>query len=225
MQNNEAQHKIEPASSIKATYLLATIGSLTERGGRVNKASSSVAVIGLAVARVGDVVTYEDGSQAVIIDGAGAAMVSGDKPLALVGSRLSNGDRITQSLQSGRGIAEYHGRPIEGLFDPAYIPQPREPHYRLAVRGATTERGGVLRAPSSNWELDIALGNAGAPGDLIHYSDGSTARIVSGLGLKDHPEFQPLAFVGSRLDNGDTITDSPERAGSASPSVFVVVSA
>jgi hypothetical protein len=31
-----------------------------------------------------------------------------------------------------------------------------------------------------------------------------------------HPRKLPLAFVGSELDNGDTITDSPERKAEAS---------
>ncbi|WP_232453674.1 hypothetical protein [Burkholderia ubonensis] len=48
------------------TYLFATIGALTERGGRVTEATGSLAIVGLAVARVGDVVTYEDGSEALL---------------------------------------------------------------------------------------------------------------------------------------------------------------
>jgi uncharacterized Zn-binding protein involved in type VI secretion len=144
----EAQQNVID-STIKATHLFATVGSLTKRGGRVTKATSSMSIAGLTMARVGDVVTYEDGSQAVIIDGAGSAMVSSNRPVALVGSHLSNGDRIAESLQRGRGIVEYHGKSIEGLFDPTYVPPKREPSYRLAVRGATTARGGVLREPSS----------------------------------------------------------------------------
>jgi hypothetical protein len=60
-------------------------------------------------------------------------------------------------------------------------------------------------------------------GDLIHYPDGTTARITSGLGLPDSRDYAPLAFVGSELDNGDTITDSPERDGNASSALFTVV--
>ncbi|CAM3004910.1 hypothetical protein [Burkholderia ubonensis] len=59
-----------------------TVDSLTARGGRVTKANSKLIVIGLAVARVGDIVNYEDGSEA---------------RFALVGSRLSNGDPVTDS--------------------------------------------------------------------------------------------------------------------------------
>jgi len=208
---------------IKATHWFATIGSLTELGGRVTEASSGLKIAGLAVARVNDVVTYDDGSEAAILDGAGYAAVSGDKPFALVGSRLSNGDRIIESLQHVQGVTEYHGRPIDGLFDPAYVPPPRKSSYRLAVRGAITARGGVLREPSSTMVINLGLGNAGAIGDLIHYRDGSTARIVSGLGLAEHHDYRPLAFVGSELDNGDTLTDSPEREGRASSTVFTIV--
>jgi len=53
------------------THLFATIGSLTERGGRVSTATSGLELAGLNVARVGDVVTYDDGSEAAIVDGAG----------------------------------------------------------------------------------------------------------------------------------------------------------
>jgi uncharacterized Zn-binding protein involved in type VI secretion len=105
---------------LKAKHWFATIGSRTERGGRVTSASGSLAIVGLAIAVVDDVVTYEDGSKAVIMDGAGYAATHCDKPYALVGSRLSNGDRIVESLQNKFAVDEYHDRPIPGLFDPAY---------------------------------------------------------------------------------------------------------
>lgn len=77
----------------EVTYLFATIGSQTERGGRVTTATSGLEVTGLGIARVDDIVTYGDGSEAVIVDGAGEYAVSERKPIALVGSHLSNGDR------------------------------------------------------------------------------------------------------------------------------------
>jgi uncharacterized Zn-binding protein involved in type VI secretion len=215
------QSRADDASN--AMHLFATVCSLTERGGRVTQATSGLTVVGLALARVGDVVTYDDGSQAVIIDGAGEFAVDDGKSLALIGSRLSNGDRIVQTLQTSWGIDIEDAKSVKGLFDSLYVPPPAPPHYRLAVRGSTTARGGVLREPSGTWEVSIALGKAGVIGDLIHYPDGSTARIVSGLGLSGDRDFPPRAFVGSELDNGDTITDSPERDGVASSTVFTVV--
>ncbi|MXN75909.1 hypothetical protein GR157_14345 [Burkholderia sp. 4701] len=52
-------------------HLFATIGSRTERGGRVAEVAGKTRYRGLTLACVGDVVQYDDGSQAVIIDGAG----------------------------------------------------------------------------------------------------------------------------------------------------------
>lgn len=205
------------------TYLFATIGALTKRGGRVTECTSGLTVAGLAVARVGDVVTYEDGSEAVITDGAGNCAVSRDKPFALVGSRLSNGDRIVETLQRLWGIHIPAGEAVDGLFDAAYVPAPATPRYRLAVRGATTARGGVLCNVTGAWDTGIRLGKAGTVGDRVAYADGSTATIVSGLALVDNPGFEPLAFVGSELDNGDTIADSPEREGLASACNFAPV--
>lgn len=219
MQDAHTQKEIEPSPP---THLFATIGALTERGGRITTATSGLAVIGLAVARVGDVVTYEDGSEAVIIDGAGASLICDDKPVALVGSRLSNGDHIVETLQRAFGISVREHEPIEGLFDPTYVPPSAPPRYRLAVRGATTARGGVLSQATGRWNTGISLGKAGVVGDLIHYPDGSTARIISGLSF-DQPHFELLAFVGSQLDNGDTITDSPEREGQACSGSFTVI--
>ncbi|MCA8093117.1 PAAR domain-containing protein [Burkholderia anthina] len=204
------------------THLFATVGALTERGGRVTTATSGLTLAGLEVACVGDVVTYDDGSEAAIIDGA-ENNPSGGKPFALVGSRLSSGDRITETLRSSWGIHVEDGQRVAGLFDPTYVPPLAPPAYRLAVRDATTARGGVLREPSGTWEVAPHVGKAAVVGDLIHYPDGSTARVTSGLGLADGPDFAPLAFVGSGPDNGDTITDSPERQGVASSVVFSVV--
>lgn len=71
--------------------------------------------------------------------------------------------------------------------------------------------------------MSVALGNAAVVGDLVHYADGTTARITSGLGLAENDDYVANAFVGSELDNGDTITDSPERGGMASSVLFAVV--
>ncbi|HHX4059414.1 MAG: PAAR domain-containing protein [Burkholderia contaminans] len=205
------------------THLFATIGALTERGGRVAEATSGLTVAGLIVARVGDVVTYEDGSEAVIVDGAGEYAICSDRPFALVGSRLSNGDRIVETLQRLSGIYVPAGETAAGLFNEDYAPPLALRRYRLAVRGATTARGGALREATGTWETGVGFGKAGVVGNQIHYADGSTARIISGLGLVDNGDFQPLAFVGSELDNGDVITDSPERDGLVSADAFTVV--
>lgn len=104
------------------TFPFATIGAQTSRGGTVTQASTRAAVGGVALARVGDTVTYPDGTEATIIDGAGSAAVCEGRALALVGSHLSNGDKIARSVQDGTAITVREGEPIPGLFDPAFVP-------------------------------------------------------------------------------------------------------
>ena len=108
------------------THLFATIGSRTERGGWIEKATTEFAYCGLVLARVGDIVRYDDGSESTIIDGAEFAAEWDGMPLALVGSRLSNGDRIAETLQDGLGIEVHPDKPIPGLFDPAHVGNDRE---------------------------------------------------------------------------------------------------
>jgi len=112
--------------AIKVNHLFVTTGSLTERGGRVT-AANSVTIDDLPLAVVGDTVAYADGSRATIIDGAGFGAILCGTPFALVGSRLDNGDRIINTLQTHDfGVVEYHGESIKGLFDPTYVPPVRE---------------------------------------------------------------------------------------------------
>ncbi len=51
-------------------HLFATVGSRIERGGWGVKVSSETQYCGLLLARVGDIVRYHDGSEAVIVNGA-----------------------------------------------------------------------------------------------------------------------------------------------------------
>jgi len=108
----------------ETTYLFVSIGSRTKNGGHVTRVSTKAEYKGMALACVGDIVTYDDGSEATIIDGAGFAAAWEDKPFALVGSRLTNGDTITETLQDGCGITVCEGKPVPGLFDPAYTLPP-----------------------------------------------------------------------------------------------------
>ncbi|MFL9897516.1 PAAR domain-containing protein [Paraburkholderia fungorum] len=197
-------------------YLFATIGALTERGGRVTTATGGGSYCGLGLACVGDVVTYADGSEAVITDGAGSMCVTGGRPAALVGSSLSNGDRIIETLWEGIYFTVPEGITVEGLFDADYVPSPdTAQRWRFAVTGATTRRGGVLREVTSTFEVCDTSRKAACTGDFIEYADGTRAQIITGVGLPATPHFQPLAVVGSMLDNGDVITDSPHRNGHA----------
>jgi uncharacterized Zn-binding protein involved in type VI secretion len=108
----------------RSDYFFVTIGSRTRDGGRVTRVSTKAGYKGLALARDGDIVTYDDGSEATIIDGARFAAVWEDKPFALVGSRMSNGDTITQTLQGEFGITVRDGKPVPGPFDSAHTLPP-----------------------------------------------------------------------------------------------------
>ncbi|CAG4913211.1 PAAR domain-containing protein [Paraburkholderia gardini] len=204
------------------TYAFATVGARTERGGYVTHATSGLSICGLYVARVGDVVTYCDGSEAAIVDGSGSRSSYDGKCLALVGSHLSNGDRIvfTPWDDGTSGLFVAAGEKPEGLFDPSYVPPPDEPCWRFALRGSTTARGGVLREVSGKWRSLSGDIDVGQIGDLVCYPDGSTARITSGLSMKANRAYAQFAYVGSTLDNGDTISDSPEREGGAHPRTY-----
>lgn len=47
-------------------------------------------------------------------------------------------------------------------------------------------------------------------GDFIEYADGTRARIITGIGMPGNTDMG-FAVVGSLLDNGDVINDSPHR--------------
>jgi hypothetical protein len=115
-------------------YRFITIGSRTERGGRVSTGRAGT-LAGLEIACVGDIVTYSDGAEVVIMDGAGHAATFNDSPCALVGSRLSNGDRIIETLwdQLDFGIFVEDSEQVEDLFDPDRIAPARETLHRFAV--------------------------------------------------------------------------------------------
>jgi hypothetical protein len=102
------------------TYLFVTIGSRTGHEGGVTRVTTKAKYQGIALARVGDVISYDDGSEAIIIDGAGFTATWEDKPLALVDSRRSNGDPITETLQDAWGIGIRDSEQTPGLFVPAY---------------------------------------------------------------------------------------------------------
>lgn len=203
-------------------YRFPTIGALTERGGRVTTASKFT-LCGLGIARIGDVVTYADGSEAVIVDRAGYASTVDNRAAALVSSHLSNDDQIIETPWGHFAKRQFveDGKEVPGLFDASWTPPPREPVARFAVFGATTARGGMVREVSSEWDVDGAHRKAATIGDFVEYEDGARARITTGIGMPCN-ERNRYAVVGSLLDNGDMITDSPHREPRTS-TIFVAI--
>ncbi|MBD9464820.1 PAAR domain-containing protein [Pseudomonas sp. Pdm06] len=103
-----------------AIYRVATEGSQTRYGGTIQQVSSSLTFTldngwKVCAAQKGDQVVYADGSTARIITGAGQA----NSNIALVGSRLSNGDEIINTLQKRFLIIVREGVPMAEDFLPA----------------------------------------------------------------------------------------------------------
>lgn len=84
-------------STNEVTYLLATIISLTERGGRVTTATGGSAIAGLGMARVGDFIEYAGGTRARIMTGVDLPDTPAFRALAVVDSVLDSGDVINDS--------------------------------------------------------------------------------------------------------------------------------
>lgn len=105
-----------------ARYPIATIGSRTRRGGEVVLAGQGEPADDFRIACVGDRVRYPDGSESVIVSGAGHASTYANRPIALVGSHIANGDRIVARAQSIGEIVVVEGEPIPGLLEPGYAP-------------------------------------------------------------------------------------------------------
>lgn len=118
-----AQERIK-ALPVIARYAVATLGSRTKQGGTVQTASTGMFCGGdHRIARVGDEVRYPDGTVAHITSGAGFAAIFDGKPLAIVGSHISNGDEIMESLNNDFQITIREGMPaVPGLLDPQYVP-------------------------------------------------------------------------------------------------------
>lgn len=103
-------------------YVFTTIGTGTERGRRVTRASTNATIDNLGLAVVGDIVAYEEGTEAMIVDGAGFAVMWHGRQVTVTESHLSNGDRIVTAAQDACDITVRDGEEIPRLFEPAYSP-------------------------------------------------------------------------------------------------------
>jgi len=109
------------AHPARAVYRLATEGSQTRDGGIIQHATSPFEFnVGdgqeVRAALKGDYVMYPDGSTAQIVTGAGQEYGH----VALVGSRLCNGDEIINTLQGGCLLVGREGVPFAEDFLPCF---------------------------------------------------------------------------------------------------------
>jgi uncharacterized Zn-binding protein involved in type VI secretion len=117
-----AEH-VPALRKVMARYAIATVGSHTVRGGEVVVDGAGHHADGWRIACVGDRVRYPDGSESIIVSGAGNATTFDDRPIALVGSHVENGDRIAGTQQNMGEIILFEGdAPIMGLLQPGYMP-------------------------------------------------------------------------------------------------------
>ncbi|EKU54497.1 MULTISPECIES: PAAR domain-containing protein [Acinetobacter] len=84
-----------------------------------------------------------------------------------------------------------------------------KPHtiYYVAVHGAKSQNGGLVNTSSNTVKL------SGLPiarvGDEVIYADGTISKITSGAGTACIVDGSPVALVGSHIENGDVIIESP----------------
>lgn len=79
--------------------------------------------------------------------------------------------------------------------------------FYAVFNGAKTRDGGLIRASTDTYKvkgISLAL-----VGDEAIYADGSTTKIISGAGSAITVHDRSAALVGSPLENGDEIIDSP----------------
>ena len=79
--------------------------------------------------------------------------------------------------------------------------------YHVAVHGAKSQNGGLVNVSSNSGKIDgLSIARVG---DEVIYADGTTSKIISGAGTACAIEGSPVALVGSLLENGDEIIESP----------------
>ncbi|WP_373358420.1 PAAR domain-containing protein [Acinetobacter lactucae] len=84
-----------------------------------------------------------------------------------------------------------------------------KPHtiYYIAVHGAKSQNGGLVNTSSNIGKIGgLSIARVG---DEVIYADGTTSKIISGAGTACIVDGSPVALVGSHLENGDVIIDSP----------------
>ena len=87
-----------------------------------------------------------------------------------------------------------------------FAQRPIESRYALATIGSKTVRGG--RVVSASTTIEVNHRRVACVGDMVRYPDGGESKIISGAGFAAAYSGNPLAIVGSHIENGDTIIDS-----------------
>lgn len=81
--------------------------------------------------------------------------------------------------------------------------------YRMAAEGSQTRNGGVVKHATGPVEFKLENGQqarVAKKGDFVVYPDGNKAQIITGAGKGN----SNVALVGSYLNNGDEIINTPQ---------------
>jgi len=82
--------------------------------------------------------------------------------------------------------------------------------YYFAVNGAKTKNNGLVKASATQYTIGgLAIARVG---DEVIYVDGTTSKIISGAGTACIVDGLSVALIGSQLENGDEIIDSPNNS-------------
>ncbi|EKS7428878.1 hypothetical protein [Enterobacter cancerogenus] len=85
--------------------------------------------------------------------------------------------------------------------------------WRIATEGRITRRGGIVAPVEREGKLlldDGRYASIAIVGDIITYRDGSIATIASSAGVISMFKGTGVALVGSVIDNGDEIINTPQ---------------
>ena len=151
-------------------------------------------------------------------------------------------NEFTLEIRSSLDISPFSTETLSSLSDEslaiireqeAYIhAHPPVGIFRFAAEGSQTRGGGTVKIDSSEVMINLKSGASvqlAQVGDRVVYPDGASAVIMTGAGKQHRFGEADAALVGSRLDNGDEIINTPQdslliiqRSGEAMPVDFLV---
>ncbi|VXA57517.1 conserved hypothetical protein [Acinetobacter proteolyticus] len=100
-------------------------------------------------------------------------------------------------------------REIQEIYNLEQTYWNNKPHtlYYVATHGSKSQKGGLVNTTSNI--VKVAGLSLARVGDEVIYADGTTSKIISGAGTACVVDGLPVALVGSHLENGDVIIESP----------------
>ncbi|ENX39200.1 PAAR domain-containing protein [Acinetobacter sp. NIPH 2100] len=111
------------------------------------------------------------------------------------------------SIEQLETLSESEIQEIYNNIEQAYWNNKPHTIYYVATHGAKSRNDGLVNA--SSHAVKVAGLSLARVGDEVIYADGTTSKIISGAGTACVVDGSPAALIGSRLENGDEIVESP----------------